>query len=77
MSKNHLLKPIFLSQIYYNIGRLYSYKNDDEVAIEFYREAIRLYPEYDAALMNLGNIYRAQNKLDLAEEYIKQSINIT
>lgn len=47
------------------------------MAIEFYQQAIRLYPEYDAALMNLGNIFRAQNKLDLAETYIKQSINIT
>lgn len=63
--------------MYYNIGRLYSYKNDDGMAIKFYEEAIRLYPDYDAALMNLGNIYRAQNKLDLAEEYIQRSIDIT
>lgn len=47
------------------------------MAMLYYQEAIRLYPKYDAALMNLGNIYRAQNKLDVAEDYIKQSLNIT
>lgn len=45
--------------------------------MNYYKYAIELYPNYDAALMNLGNIYRTQNQLDLAEQLIRKSIEIT
>lgn len=34
----------------------------------------RLYPDYESALMNLGNLYRDRKDYDLAEQYIRRSI---
>lgn len=51
-------------------------KRDRVTAIEFYHRAIDLYPDYEAAIMNLGNLYREENKLDLAETYLRRSIGI-
>lgn len=47
------------------------------MAKRYYEEAIRIYPDYAEALMNLGNIYRAQSQFDTAEELITRSVNIT
>lgn len=65
------------AKVYYNIGRLASQNGDETTAMNYYKYAIKLYPNYDAALMNLGNLYRAQNQLDLAEQLIEKSIQIT
>lgn len=65
------------AKVYYNLGRLSSYKHDTIDAFKYYHEAIRLCPQYDSALMNLGNLYRARNQLDLAEFYIQRSIQAT
>lgn len=51
-------------------------KRDRATAIKFYHHAIVLYPDYEAAIMNLGNLYREENKLDLAEQYLRRSIEI-
>lgn len=65
------------AKVYYNIARLASQNGDDATAMHFYKYAIELYPNYDAALMNLGNLYRTQNQLHLAEQFIQKSIDIT
>lgn len=65
------------AKVYYNIGRLASQNGDDQMAMIYYQYAIKLYPDYDAALMNLGNLYRSLNDLDTAESYIEKSIKIT
>lgn len=65
------------AKVYYNIGRLASHNGDDKTAKIYYEHAIKLHPKYDAALMNLGNLYRTQNKLDTAETFIQKSIEIT
>lgn len=65
------------AKVYYNIGRLASQNGDDATAMNYYKYAIKLYPDYDAALMNLGNLYRTHNQLDLAEQFIQKSIDIT
>lgn len=68
---------IMYSQIFYNIGRLASLENDNERATQYYLRAIELYSDYDAALMNLGNLYRIKNNLELAEKYISKSVRVT
>lgn len=65
------------AKVYYNIGRLASQNGNDTTAMNHYKYAIELYPNYDAALMNLGNLYRTQHQLDLAEQLIQKSIEIT
>lgn len=65
------------AKVYYNIGRLASHNGDDATAMNYYKYAIKLYPNYDAALMNLGNLFRTHDQLDLAEQFIQKSIDIT
>lgn len=70
-------KKCIISQVFYNIARLASYANDSDKAHDYYLHAIELYPNYDAALMNLGNLYRSKHQLDLAEQYIQKSVEVT
>lgn len=35
-----------------------------------------LYPKYEVAHTNLGNLYREENKLDLAERHLRTAIAI-
>lgn len=64
------------AKVHYNIARLASDHNDREKAFKFYHSAIKLYPEYESAIMNLGNLYREIGRLDKAEMYLKESIQI-
>lgn len=67
------------AKVFYNIANIASKKKDPETAISSYRQAILLYPNYDAALMNVGNVYRDRGDLDNAEYYLRRalgSINI-
>lgn len=61
------------AKVHYNIGIAKRY--DPAASIAFYRRAIALYPEYDAALMNLGNVYRDQKDLDQAEYYLRRALS--
>lgn len=68
------------AKVFYNIANIAAKKRDPETAISSYRQAIQLYPNYDAALMNLGNVYRDRGDLDNAEYYLRRalgSISIT
>lgn len=46
-------------------------------AFNHYQTAIKLYPDYDSALMNLGNLYRETGDLIKAEQYLKRSLEVT
>lgn len=46
-------------------------------AFRHYQTAIDLYPDYDAALMNLGNLYRETGDLTNAQYYLQKSIEVT
>lgn len=52
-------------------------KNDRDLAFKHYKIAIELYPDYESALMNLGNLYREINDLEMAEYYLKRSTAAT
>lgn len=64
------------AKVYYNIARLATDKNDRVKAFQYYHKAISLYPEYESAIMNLGNLYREQGDLQTAEVYLKKSVEI-
>lgn len=46
-------------------------------AFRHYHLAVELSPDYDAALMNLGNLYRDQGDLANAEKYLKAALEVT
>lgn len=64
------------AKIHYNIAKVAADQNDIEKAFQFYHSAIRLYPRYETAIMNLGNLYRAQGELITAEKYFLEAIEI-
>lgn len=67
----------YLPKVHYNIARLATDMKNNTKAFNHYHKAIDLYPEYDAALMNLGNLYREAGHLSKAEGYLQKSIEIT
>lgn len=64
------------AKVHYNVARVAAEKNQKEVAFRHYKRAIELYPEYESALMNLGNLYRENNDLEMAEYYLKKSVSV-
>lgn len=62
------------AKVHYNVGRVAAEKHDRENAVKHYEKAIELYPDYESALMNLGNLYREANDFEKAEYYLKRSI---
>lgn len=62
------------AKVHYNIARVSADKNNRDLAFSHYEKAIELYPEYESALMNLGNLYREDNNYEKAEYYLKRSI---
>ncbi|KAL9899305.1 transmembrane O-mannosyltransferase targeting cadherins 4 [Glossina fuscipes fuscipes] len=65
------------AKVHYNIARLaQSDTKNYSKAFYHYHEAIRLYPRYEAALMNLGNLYREIGNLNSAEKYLQKAVEV-
>lgn len=64
------------AKIYYNIARLSTDRGEKATAFKLYHKAIELFPQYESAIMNLGNLYREMGDFRMAEKYLKQSIGI-
>lgn len=64
------------AKVHYNIAKLLADRNDRPAAVHFYQQAIRLHPSYEVAHTNLGNLFREDNQLDLAESHLRKAIEI-
>ncbi|KAL5004274.1 hypothetical protein ScPMuIL_017730 [Solemya velum] len=64
------------AKVHYNIGKLYSDNGHQDSAIQEYRLAIQLNPEYDQAMNNLGNILKELQQLDEAESLLERAVEI-
>uniref|UniRef100_A0A6B2EFB9 dolichyl-phosphate-mannose--protein mannosyltransferase n=1 Tax=Phlebotomus kandelakii TaxID=1109342 RepID=A0A6B2EFB9_9DIPT len=64
------------AKIHYNIARLATDHDDKERAFKFYHQAIDLFPEYESAIMNLGNLYREIGEFQKAEKLLLRSIEL-
>ena len=60
----------------YNKGLEASAKGNISLAVKFYREAIKLDPNFYQALNNLGNIYQKQKNNDAALDCFKKAIKV-
>ncbi|KAI8130415.1 Transmembrane and TPR repeat-containing protein [Lucilia cuprina] len=65
------------AKVHYNIARLSADMKNNAQAFVHYHKAIELYPAYDSALMNLGNLYRETGDLRKAEIYLQKSLEVT
>lgn len=65
------------AKIHYNVGKLEADNGRLAEAEKYYKEAIRLFPEYDQALNNYGNLLKETGRLHLAEEMLLRAVKVT
>lgn len=63
-------------QIHNNLGDVYARQGDMQKAVEEFRKAIEINPNYADAWHNLGNTYQQMGQLDLAMENYQKAANI-
>ena len=61
---------------WYNLGTAYSILDQADKAIEAYREALRINPEYADAWYNLGGAYSRLNQIDKAITAYREALRI-
>lgn len=61
---------------HYNLAMAYLAQKNKESAIAHFKEATRIYPDYDSAYYNLAWIYQSQGDLDAAAANYKEVIRI-
>ncbi|EDW80903.1 uncharacterized protein Dwil_GK11776 [Drosophila willistoni] len=64
------------AKVHYNIARLATDTGNNSKAFHHYHRAIDLYPAYESALMNLGNLYREHGQLETAEKFIRLALEV-
>lgn len=64
------------AKVYYNIARISTDTKELEISLKFYKKAIQLYPKYESAHMNLGNIYRENKDYKMAKFHLKRAVEI-
>ncbi|XP_071838686.1 protein O-mannosyl-transferase TMTC4-like isoform X3 [Apostichopus japonicus] len=64
------------AKVHYNIAKAAADRGRDKVAIQSYREAIRLHPEYDHAMNNLANLLKEDEQIAEAELLLNRALNI-
>jgi tetratricopeptide (TPR) repeat protein len=61
---------------YNNLGEAYSAKGQLDMAVEQYRTALRLKPDYADAHYNLGEVYMYKGQLDMAVEQYRTALRL-
>ncbi|XP_067670553.1 protein O-mannosyl-transferase TMTC4-like [Haliotis asinina] len=64
------------AKVHYNIAKLQADNNNKDVAIDKYRQAIRLNPQYDQAMNNLANILKENGVVLEAEQLLQRAVSI-
>jgi len=65
------------AKVHYNIAKKLADQNDSEKAMLFYKESLRLQPDYEHALNNLGNLLKSQQKFSEAEMMFKRAVRVS
>tara|TARA_B100000965_G_scaffold121006_1_gene99998 strand:+ start:47 stop:2080 length:2034 start_codon:yes stop_codon:yes gene_type:complete len=60
--------------IYTEIGNIYTKKSEDQLAIEYYKKALKIDNKFSKALNNLANIYEDTGNYKKAVKYYKEAI---
>ncbi|XP_067669525.1 protein O-mannosyl-transferase TMTC4-like [Haliotis asinina] len=64
------------AKIHYNLARVQTDNNNTDVAIQEFREALKLKPEHVGAMNNLASILKRKGEFDEAEELLERAVSI-
>uniref|UniRef100_A0A3Q2EJY5 dolichyl-phosphate-mannose--protein mannosyltransferase n=1 Tax=Cyprinodon variegatus TaxID=28743 RepID=A0A3Q2EJY5_CYPVA len=64
------------AKVHYNVGKNLADGGNTSAAVKYYREAVRLHPNYVHAMNNLGNILKEKNELTEAEELLSKAVSV-
>ncbi|XP_043988102.1 protein O-mannosyl-transferase TMTC4 isoform X2 [Gambusia affinis] len=64
------------AKVHYNVGKNLADRGNTTTAVKYYREAVRLHPNYVHAMNNLGNILKEQNELSEAEQLLSKAVAV-
>ncbi|KAM4731027.1 protein O-mannosyl-transferase TMTC4 isoform 2-T2 [Anableps anableps] len=64
------------AKVHYNVGKNLADRGNTTAAVKYYREAVRLHPNYVHAMNNLGNILKEQNELTEAEQLLSKAVAV-
>uniref|UniRef100_A0A8C6NY08 dolichyl-phosphate-mannose--protein mannosyltransferase n=1 Tax=Nothobranchius furzeri TaxID=105023 RepID=A0A8C6NY08_NOTFU len=64
------------AKVHYNVGKNLADRGNATAAVKYYREAVRLHPNYVHAMNNLGNILKEKNELTEAEQLLSKAVSI-
>ncbi|CAH0393458.1 unnamed protein product [Bemisia tabaci] len=64
------------AKVHYNLGKNSADAGKTEEAIQFYKQAIKLHPEYDQAMNNLANILKDTGNLTEARSLLETAVKI-
>ncbi|KAH6937940.1 hypothetical protein HPB50_005452 [Hyalomma asiaticum] len=64
------------AKVHYNFAKNVGDSGDREGAIQGYREALRLHPDYDQAMNNLANILRDAGELQEAQALLQRAVQL-
>lgn len=64
------------AKVFYNIGKTLADSGEVDKAVDNYKQALALYPNYTSALNNYGNLLRDRGKLAQAKEMLKKACTI-
>ncbi|XP_034841025.1 protein O-mannosyl-transferase TMTC4-like [Maniola hyperantus] len=62
------------AKVHYNVAKVADAKQNSSWAMDEYKEALRLYPEYYQAMNNLANLLKNKKYYSEAESYLRKAI---
>ena len=68
--------PSTLPNAWNNLGLIATRQNQVAAAIPYFQEALRLSPDYQVALDNLGNAFRQQKRWDEAQRVLEHAVEV-
>ncbi|KAK9712179.1 Protein O-mannosyl-transferase TMTC, DUF1736 [Popillia japonica] len=64
------------AKVHYNIAKVAADNNDKQIALDEYRMAIELNPEYERAMNNLANLLREEKQFEEAEILLRRALKV-
>lgn len=64
------------AKVHYNVAKVAADKGNKTLALEEYRKAIKLNPEYEQAMNNLANLLREDKHFYEAEKLLRKAVEV-